>query len=1136
MKSKISLPSLLFSQTQVVFTDNAAKFTLMAMVPLALANDKQTVGWVVSLIPALLVLPFILFAPVVGWLSDRFPKRNVLNYDLLFQVVGLVVLGLSFYQRNVYLSLFAFFLLAIQACIFSPAKQGILKELVGSEKLGMAVGCMEMLTISAILGGTYFGGTFFDRWTKQSGDVWQGALVTTYVLIATSVVSVLVFQGVQQTESKSNEGFSTGLLFRHFVHLGDLWRVKPLRLAALGTAYFYSLGGALYLALIQLGREMHEGKVGSAGEAGSMLVILGVGIVSGSLIAAFLSRKRIELGLVPVGGVGMSVMILLLGLSPAKSNLFYSALIFLGVFGGMFTVPLNAFLQDRAGEEQRGRILSAANLMTNIGGVIAVGVYYILGQVLQLNASHQFLVFLIPSVLVALYVIWLLPESLLRLSILIVARCLYRVRSKGVENLPKGGALLICNHVSYVDALILQVACPRPIRFIAFEAFHKNIWIGWALKILGVIPISPRHAKDAIRHTAEKLKEGELVCVFPEGELTRTGTLNTIRKGFELMARAAEVPVVPVHLDSLWGSIFSFSEQRYVWKKPQKWPYPAFVNFGKPISHEVVNSVIARQVLMDEGEESFQKRPELSGNLGRASFFSMCKRPWEEFIVDFVPKRKALSRGMVLALAITLSRKWKKTIPEKRVGIVLPPGIGGTVANLALVILGKIPVNLNFTAGRAAMESCLTRAEIKTIITAGALKSKFPDFPWPEHSIDIAEELKSCSKGSILSWFAAIVAVPSSVLASILQVPTQGDNEEAGLLFTSGSSGDPKGVMLSHRNIIGNVEQIAAMGLLLPGDSVLACLPLFHSFGFTVTLWYPILQKGRVIAVPSPLEIKKIASAIKEEKATVLLGTPTFLRPYLKKVDAADLQTLRLIVTGAEKLPKDLAEAFEAKFGKKILEGYGLTETSPVASVNLPDPPITTRTAAAQPGNKAGSVGRLIPGMTARIRDPETGTEKSLTETGMLYLKGPNIFKGYLHDDEKTKQVVKNGWFVTGDLARFDEDGFLIIEGRISRFSKIGGEMVPHGTVEQKIIQLFGLDGADSQPLVVTGVPDESKGEALVLLTTVDLTTEMLREKLGAAGVPNLWMPKVIKRIEKIPTLPTGKLDLKGCETIAKQG
>jgi acyl-[acyl-carrier-protein]-phospholipid O-acyltransferase/long-chain-fatty-acid--[acyl-carrier-protein] ligase len=308
---------------------------------------------------------------------------------------------------------------------------------------------------------------------------------------------------------------------------------------------------------------------------------------------------------------------------------------------------------------------------------------------------------------------------------------------------------------------------------------------------------------------------------------------------------------------------------------------------------------------------------------------------------------------------------------------------------------------------------------------------------------------------------------------------------------------------------------------------------VFHSFGFTVTLWYPILRGSRVVTVPSPLDTRKIVDVIDEEQATVLIGAPTFIRPFLKKATSGELRSLDLVVAGAEKLSDDLYRAFLEQFHIEILQGYGLTETSPVANVNQPHPPLAAATNAPQIGKRLGSTGRLLPGMTARIMDPDTGAYLPLTATGIVLLRGPNVFSGYLDDPQKTAGVFRDGWFVTGDLGRFDDDGFMFIEGRLSRFSKIGGEMVPHGTIEQKLLDLFAWDQSEGPCAVVTAVPDAAKGEAIVLLTTRDVTSDEIRNRLLSVGLPTLWIPKQVIRVEKIPMLLTGKIDLKGCRALA---
>src|SRR5437867_876300 len=320
------------------------------------------------------------------------------------------------------------------------------------------------------------------------------------------------------------------------------------------------------------------------------------------------------------------------------------------------------------------------------------------------------------------------------------------------------------------------------------------------------------------------------------------------------------------------------------------------------------------------------------------------------------------------------------------------------------------------------------------------------------------------------------IFAPTRLLLRLLQIPKRGGHDEAMLLFTSGSSGEPKGVVLSHRNIVGNVSQFRELLDAKKEDAILASLPFFHSFGSTVTLWYPMIEGVRIVTYPNPLEVAKNASLIETHKLTLLLPTPTFLRGYLRKAEPHQLRSLRLVITGAEKLPLDLAKSFEERFGKRVFEGYGLTETSPVVSVNLPEPTPRTPGEAVQPSSRLGSTGKMAPGIAAEIREPETDRKLSLHDTGMLWLRGPNMFEGYLHDPERTAEVLRDGWLKTGDIGRFDEDGFLYIEGRLSRFSKIGGEMVPHEAIEHKIVDLLDLSGKDERMVAIVGVQDEAKG------------------------------------------------------------
>ncbi len=714
-----------------------------------------------------------------------------------------------------------------------------------------------------------------------------------------------------------------------------------------------------------------------------------------------------------------------------------------------------------------------------------------------------------------------------------LGRCIYRVSTFGADRLPDGGFLLLPNHLTWVDAIVLQLACPRPIRFIVFADIYNLRLLNPIFRAVGALPISPRKAKDSVRAASDAIRAGEIVCIFPEGELSRSGMLLRLKRGYELIARQAEAPVVPVWTDQLWGSIFSFKGGKYFFKWPKRIPYPVTVAFGQPIPAKDADIAMVRERFLELGEFCYQKRPMLRGHLGDACLRGLKKHQFDIAVIDGMD-HSTLTRGSLLAVAIALSRYIRRECPRHRVAIVLPPGKAGLIANLAVLLADKVPVNLNFTAGRAAIEASIGVAELKHCLTAHAVTKRLTDFPWPEHTVFL-DDILPAMKRDMAVWRAAVLLTPAWLLARALCIPQVGDRRETFLLFTSGSSGAPKGVALTHRNLLANVAQFALMLEFGRGESVLGSLPFFHSFGATVTVLFPMIEPICVVTYPNPLEISKLAALIERYKVSLVVTTPTFLRGYLRKAEPQQLKSIKLLVTGAEKLPAELQKTFEDQFGIKVMQGYGLTETSPVAGVNLPDPKPSYPDNNVQPSSRDGSIGKLAPGVAAQIRDPETDAALSLHETGMLWLRGPNIFEGYLEDPARSAEVLKDGWFKTGDLARFDEDGFCFIEGRLSRFSKIGGEMVPHETVESRIIEALALHQESERVIALTAIPDEAKGEALVLLTARDLDATELRKKLADAGLPNLWIPRILKRVDAIPMLGSGKLDLKRCKELAAQ-
>ena len=507
----------------------------------------------------------------------------------------------------------------------------------------------------------------------------------------------------------------------------------------------------------------------------------------------------------------------------------------------------------------------------------------------------------------------------------------------------------------------------------------------------------------------------------------------------------------------------------------------------------------------------------MSESLGMACLRGLARGGARVALVDAGMGGRQIKAGLLLGAGLALAQRIRREESGPRVGVVLPPGAGGTIANLACVLAGKTPVNLNFTSGRAASDSAARQSGLRMVITAKRMEEKLGEhFPDAGRRVDLAKLLQEEKPWAVM-WSVLAFVLPVWCLAWLAKVPREGGDREAGLLFTSGSTGEPKGVVLTHRNLLSNLSQIEEVLGDLKLGSVLGCLPLFHSFGFTVTLWWPLTGGPRVVTYPSPLEVHALGDVISNYRVDLLVTTPTFLRSLMRKGGKEKLGGLKMVVTGAEKLPSALREEFAQKIGISVHEGYGMTEGSPVIAVNRPG------------AEKAGTVGRLVRGLEMRTVDEETGKVLARGEAGILEFRGTNIFPGYLGRPDLTEKVLRGGWYHSADFGRIDEDGFVTIEGRRARFSKIGGEMVPHGVVEEQLNEWLHEVGSVKEgrcEVMVTAVTDEKKGEALVVLHSCDMDEIVAERALRDRGLPALWIPKKYKRVKEIPILASGKLDL----------
>ena len=746
-----------------------------------------------------------------------------------------------------------------------------------------------------------------------------------------------------------------------------------------------------------------------------------------------------------------------------------------------------------------------------------------------LLSSRQ--VFLIAGILtlpIFIYIIWLIPQASIRFMVWLASRTVYRIRVHELQNLPEeGGALLVANHMSWLDGILLVLVSSRPIRTVVYAGNFKSRWVRGLAKIFGTIMMTPRPKSiiQALKTARDALNNGELVCIFPEGGISRSGQIQTFKPGMMKILKGTDAPVIPAYLDGLWGSIFSFKGGKFFWKWPLKWPYPIHIHFGPAVPnprdvHEV------RQAVQDLGANAVEQRTQQLSQLTRDFVRAAKRRKFRSKAADSLGGD--LTGGALLMRSLILRRLLRREVleaDEQFVGLLLPPGTGPAVVNMALALDRRVAVNLNYTVSSEVLNACTQQCGIRRILTSRKVMEKM-NFELDAEVVyleDLRDKIKLTDK---LAGMIGSYLVPAACLDRLLQLHKIKSDDILTVIFTSGSTGVPKGVMLTHGNIGSNIEAIDQVVKLRNDDVVLGVLPFFHSFGFTVTLWTVMTTNVKGAYHFNPLDAKQVGKLSEKHGGTILLATPTFLRTYLRRCTPEQFAKLDVIVTGAEKLPLDLADGFEEKFGIRPVEGYGATELSPLASVNVPH---SRSGENFQVDCKDGTVGRPVPGVVARVTDLDSGEELGTNEPGMLWIKGANVMKGYFGREDLTSEVIQDGWYHTGDVALIDDDGFIQITGRMSRFSKIGGEMIPHIQIEETLNSL--ITGGEEEELLaaVTAVPDAKKGERLIVLhKPFQQSVQELCQQLSQEGLPNLYIPNPDSffEVDEIPILGTGKLDL----------
>jgi len=1094
----------------------------------------------------LFLLPFILLFTPAGFLSDKYPKDKVMRYSAWASVCISAFITLSYYQGWFWVAMGATFLLGIQSAFYSPAKYGYLKELVGDRRLTQANGLLQVATVFGILFGISLFYSLFEIFIKNTTTLTAdpNQLVNIiapagWLLIILSIIELVVAYQLPQL-TKAREKMS----FRHREYLHGRTQARTFKiirrhpyiwLSILGLAVFWAIIQILILSYPNYA-QAHLGLT-SIDALKGLLIFSGLGLIIGSVTAGRVSRNHIELGLVPVGAIGVTISLLLI--RTFDSSLWQAAnFLFLGIMGGFFIVPLNALIQYHSKNNQLGRILASKNLIQ----FSIMLLFLVISSFLafkQFDSSITLWGLFTIAFLGSIYTILKIPESLLRFIIARIFAARYRMKVIGFEDLPhSGGVLLLGNHISWVDWALVQIASPRPLNFVIERGYYELWYLKGILKLFGAIPIASGGSASSLDTINGLLKEGKAVCLFPEGTISRTGQLSEFKRGYQLAIKDTKAKIVPFYLHGLWGSRFSRSSGFLKEARQSGFKRDIIVAFGKPMPADTTPDQLKRRVF----DLSFTSWQSYSKTLDPipVSWLKTAKRmSFRMAATDVIGE--PVSHHKFITAVFAFSGLIAKKSPEQNIGLLVPASVGGAITNMAVLALGKTVVNLNFTSSAEAMQGSIKSAKIKTVYTSKKFIRKLDDRGikikeiLPNTKLIYLEDFKKeLPKAKMLFTLMAAMLLPAKILQWIY-IKRINLEDTAAILFSSGSEGTPKGVELSHRNIAANSRQVADMLNTRENDVVMSTLPTFHAFGLLATTFMPLSEGVPIVCHPDPTDVLTIAKGAARNNATLLFGTSTFLRLYTmnKKVHPLMLKSLRMVIAGAEKLNPKVRDAFTAKFNKTVLEGYGATETSPVASVNIPDE-LDTNYWKPQLGNRFGSVGMALPGTSFRIVDPNTMEELETGEDGLILIGGPQVMKGYLNDPEKTAEVISvidgQRWYHSGDKGHLDSDGFLIIVDRYSRFAKLGGEMVSLTAVEETIRSALADDELD---LVAVNVPDDKKGEKVILLIVSEEPAKNLKKALIDAGMNPLMIPSTFINVNAVPKLGSGKTDFATSRKVA---
>lgn len=1111
---------LFVTQALSAFNDNAYRYALSILFLTTLGKEQGGVLNTVS--AALFILPFFLFSAFAGQMADKFDKAWLARRIRFVEIFIVTLSAWSLFNGSVPFQQFCVFLAGCQAAFFGPIKYGILPQHLEKEELLGGNGMVEMATFIAILLGTIFGTLAINR----AG----GHFTVAAVMVAIGVFSFWTATRIPEAPSAQPELKLNWNIFAETWNVISMTRRRPdVFQSILGISWFWFLG---VVFVTQIPLFTFDSLRGTEFIATLIFALFSIGIGMGSILCNRLLAGQITAKYVPLAALLMSLFMIDLYFSAGRATaltpdgqtatvltivtslrglhvLFDLAII--AVLSGFYVVPLFAIMQTRTPYYLRARTVGANNIVNAIFMIVATGSSGLLLSA-GLTARGLFLTLGLANLLAAAYIIRLLPHDLLAAAARLVFRLFYRVEVRGAENLEAAGrrALIVANHTSLLDGPVLSAFLPEQASFAINTEMAKKWWVKPAFALFELCPMDPGNPM-TLRTLVDALKRGRRVVIFPEGRITVTGSLMKIYEGPGAVAAMARAKILPVRID---GAQFSpFTRLRGVY--PRRLFPKITLTFLPPVASESPEELKGAALREYQAEKLYTVMTDMvfrSSNSDQTMWDALldAKAAYggHRVILEDI-QRAPMSISRLVLGAFILGRKLAGLTPgQTYVGVLLPNANAAVATIYGLHAYGRVPAMLNFSTGAVNMAAACTAAEVRTVVTS----RKFIE------AGEMQEDVKLLSKTCRIVYLEDVRGTVGAVdkLRGILQRATvaaslrasgvaRDPNTPAVVLFTSGSEGVPKGVVLSHRNLAANRHQILARIALMPNDIFFCALPVFHAFGFLGGVVLPTTTGMRAFLYPSPLHYKIVPELVYDTNATILFSTDTFLNGYARNAHPYDFYSVRLLVGGAERVKPETRQIYMERFGLRIIEGYGATECAPVIAAN------TFMHA------KSGTVGRIFDGMQHRIEKVE-----GIEEGGRLWIKGPNVMLGYLRaDNPGVLEPPPDGWYDTGDIVTIDDEGFLTIQGRAKRFAKIAGEMISLTAIETRLQELH----KDFNHAVVAA-PDSRKGEQLILFTTLPRPD---RKKIAAGlkrlGCSELMIPKTVVALDPLPVLGSGKTD-----------